>query len=117
VVSRLLRAAVPIAGAALGVALPEEEFKRIDKDLGLMKALVEQLPEMGLESLPSVDETGSRVEVADLKALRALLVELDPLMRFGDLRRVLGPSGDYLWICSLREHLREYDPGLPRLTG
>ena len=54
-------------------------------------------------------------EGAELRAFRALLVQLDSTMRFGDLRRVLTPSGDYLWICPRPEHYRIYDPGLPTL--
>jgi internalin A len=116
--SRLLRAVVPIGGAALGVALPEEEFKRIDKDLDLMKTLAQQLPGGGDEDRLDLEINAGtgRVEGADLRALRMLLLRLDPAMGFGGLRRVLSPSGDYLWICSTPEHLRDYDPGLPDLT-
>jgi internalin A len=117
-VSRLLRAAVPVGSAVLAVAIPEEKLKSIEKELGLMEALVQQLPETAPEDVPDVGALGDQVtaEGAGLRALRALLVELDPTMQFGDLRRVLSPAGDYLWVCPTY-HYSEYDPGLPSLPG
>lgn len=117
----VLRAAVPIGGATLAVTMSEQDYKQIQNDLDLMKALVERLPKDQLEvgssgvspHLPGPEYQGA--EGAELRALRALLVKLDPAMCFGDLRRVLTPAGDYLWICSRPEHYRVYDPGLPAL--
>jgi internalin A len=75
------------------------------------------LPDRVRKELTDIGEEGWRsAEGGGLRALRALLVELDPAMRFGDLRRVLTPSGDYLWICP-DYHYREYDPGLPTLPS
>ncbi|MBC8869683.1 MAG: hypothetical protein H8E44_09715 [Planctomycetes bacterium] len=45
--------------------------------------------------------------------MHSLLLELDPAKTWGNLRRVLTPTGDYLWLCPT--HYREYDPGLPVL--
>jgi hypothetical protein len=109
-VSRVLGAAVPIATTALEMVLPAKAFERIDKDLELMKELAELA-----ERLPE-DLTGNAGRPGLSAAeLRTLLVELDPGMRFGGLRRVLAPSGDYLWVCPAAEHYRVYDPGVPRL--
>jgi internalin A len=115
VLCTVLRAAVPIGGAALGMAMSEQDYKRVKNDLDLMKTLVERLPENQLKIDIEVKVGRPGAEGAELRALRALLVELDPAMRFGDLRRVLTPSGYYLWICSRPEHYRVYDPGLPTL--
>ena len=52
-------------------------------------------------------------EGAGLRELHSLLLELDPAKTWGNLRRVLTPTGDYLWLCPT--HYREYDPGLPVL--
>jgi hypothetical protein len=116
-VCRLLHAAIPIGTAALGATMPEHELKRVKQDLQLMNALAAQLPESGIESLlPILDEEAIKsVEGAGLRALRTLLVEVDPTMAFGDLRRVVAPSGEFLWVCPTPEHLHVYDPGLPEL--
>ena len=54
-------------------------------------------------------------EGAGLRELHALLRKLDPGQKWGKLRRVLTPTGEYLWLCPT--HYREYDPGLPKLPG
>lgn len=114
--SRLLQAVVPVAGAALGVGLSEPQFKSIKQELDLMKALVDRLPShLGGASDLTLEHGVGLAKGAELRALRALLVELDPDMSFGDLRRVLSPSGEYLWVCP-EFHYREYDPGLPDLA-
>ena len=56
----------------------------------------------------------SSAEGAGLRELHSLLLDLDPGKTWGNLRRVLTPTGDYLWLCPT--HYREYDPGLPVLT-
>ena len=48
-----------------------------------------------------------------LRALRTIIFKHDPGRKFGDLRRMLAPSGDFLWVCP--DHAAEYDPGLPVL--
>ena len=54
-----------------------------------------------------------REEGAGLRELLSLLLDLDKSRKWGNLRRVLTPTGDYLWLC--RDHYPEYDPGLPKL--
>lgn len=111
ILSTVLRSTVPVARAALGVALTDKEYKDIDKKLALMEALIDDIP----DDIASTTIGYAGAEGAQLRALRVLLGELDPSSNFGDLRRFITPSGDYLWICS--EHHREYDPGLPILPG
>lgn len=48
-----------------------------------------------------------------LRALRTIIFKHDPGCKFGGLRCVLTPSGDFLWTRP--EHGTEYDPGLPVL--
>jgi internalin A len=118
-INKLLRVAVPVGAAIVGVALSENELKGVSHELELMKTLTESLlPEGDSKEAANVEDEGWQNSAvgAGLRALRALLSEVDPFSRFGDLRRVLAPSGDYLWVCPTR-HLREYDPGLPQLPA
>ena len=57
----------------------------------------------------------SAAEQNGARAWRITLFESDPSRSFGDLRRVLAASGDFLWVCT--EHYHEYDPGLPTLPS
>jgi internalin A len=116
-VSRLLHAAIPIGGAILDTIMSEQELKEIRQDLEMMELLAKQPQDSEYEGILSIlgEDAMRSVEGAGLRALRAMLVEVDPTMTFGDLRRVLAPSGDFLWVCPVPEHLRVYDPGLPEL--
>jgi internalin A len=118
-VSRLLRLAVPIGAAALGAFMDKDELEDMRKKLELMKALVEKLPEERFVSTgwpPPAYGYGRlhRASGAEARTLRILLHELDPPQALGDLRKVLAPSGEHLWVCP-RVHYRAYDPGLPEL--
>lgn len=117
-VSRLLRLAVPIGAAALGAFMDKDEFEDMEKKLELMKALVEKLPEEGLgsEGRPAAYGRRDRATGAEARTLRMLLHEVDPPQALGNLRRVLAPSGEYLWVCP-RVHYQAYDPGLPKLPA
>lgn len=48
-----------------------------------------------------------------LRTLRVIIFENDPERKFGGLRRVQAPSGDFLWVCP--DQYSEYDPGLPEM--
>jgi len=120
-VSRLLRLAAPIGAAALGAFMDKDDFEDMEKKLELMKALVEKLPEEGLRplswSLPAYGPGAFRLHRAsgaEARTLRILLHELDRPQALGDLRKVLAPSGEHLWVCP-QVHYRAYDPGLPEL--
>jgi Leucine-rich repeat (LRR) protein len=111
-VVKTLRLVVPIAGGIAGVAVSEQDLKQYKSEIDLMKTLVDKLP------MPPTGaaEDGSGLTYAEGAALRAFsakLFELDRAKRFGDLRRVQIPSGDYVWICP--EHYPEYDRGLPEI--
>ena len=41
-----------------------------------------------------------------VRALHILLLDRDPARTWGGLRRVMAPTGDYLWLCPT--HYRKY---------
>lgn len=117
-VIRILQLAVPLTGSIAVASQPAAQIEVASAHLETMKAIVEDLP----QPRPwDYDEIGQRqatgkltaAEGAALRALRALVFQLDPARDFGGLRRVQAPSGDLLWVCP--DHYPEYDPGLPEL--
>jgi internalin A len=113
-VTRTLRLVVPIAGAAAGVVWSEKELEGTKQEIDLMQTLVQSLPTVTDDDIAiSVGAQLTAAQGAGLRALRNLLFEKDPSRRFGGLRRVQDPSGDFIWICP--QHYPEYDPGLPEL--
>jgi len=113
-VFRTLQLVVPLAGSIAVVSLPTEQAESATAQLGMMKTLVADLPSLPTEEL--ADFTPGQMTPAEgeaIRALRALIFEYDPLRKFGGLRRVQSPSGDFLWVCS--NHYGEYDPGLPNI--
>lgn len=56
----------------------------------------------------------TEAEGAGLRELYALLSVIDPENRWGNLKRVLAPTGEYLWLCP--DHYKIYEPGLPFLS-
>jgi len=117
-ISNLLRLVVPVASAAVEAALPYDRRQTVQADLDLMKTVAEKaLPtKLRSDSAQAWRQMGTKAEGATLRGLRALLVSLDPAMTFGDLRQVLSPSGDVLWVCP-QYHYQEYDPGIPQLPS
>ena len=99
--------------------MPKRFLKHLSEELDYMKLMAEQVlsshERRDRDALASEYVRNIRAEGGALRAMRALLIKLDPTMRFGDLRRVMTPSGDYIWVCP-NIHYREYDPGLPRLS-
>lgn len=49
----------------------------------------------------------------ELRVLKELLLELDPLREFRGLSQVMAHGGEVLWVC--REHREIYEPPLPTL--
>lgn len=115
---KALRLMAPITAAVAGVVLTEEQLKHAEREIELMKVVVETLPheDPGPDELHELPGSHIRpVEGQGLRALRAILLAADPTRAFGGLRRVHTTSGEFLWVCDV--HYREYDPGLPRLPG
>jgi internalin A len=113
-----LQLAVPIAGSvAANVLIPVDQFDHAKGELELMKILVANFPEQGVQerghSYSEALKAGqlTAAEGQGLRALRTLLFEQDQPRSFGGLRRVQAPTGDFLWVCP--DHYPSYDPGLP----
>ena len=120
-VTKLLKAMLPVAGAIIDAARSSSWSAQTSKDLQVMESVVAALPDEAVGDKVAElakggrHRAGHRAAGAELRAVRALLIDLDPAMRFGDLRRVVAPAGEYLWVCPGGDHYRAYDPGLPVL--
>ena len=114
-IASMLRFIVPVAGAIYATTLTPEELDRVKTDIELTKTLADKLPQSQGESTTSMPLGMTRAEGAGLRTLRSLLLTLDPVSAFGDLRRVHTPSGDIAWVCP--HHHSLYDPGLPELPA
>jgi hypothetical protein len=84
----------------------------------MMKTIVDDLP--GNSHADPTDaglsQTAGQMTSAEgdsLRALRTIIFKHDPGANSVVLRRILAPSGDFLWVCP--DHAAEYDPGLPVL--
>ena len=116
-----LQLVMPIATPVADMVLTKDQLKHAQDQLQLMTALVAELPEeIIIENQHEfiANETASQLTPAEgqaARSLRMLLFEHDPMRAFGDLRRVQGTSGEFLWICP--EHSAYYDPGLPIIPG
>ena len=113
---RTLQLVVPLAGSIAVASLPAEQIERAAAHLDMMKTIVDALPGQPARDLamPAPAQLAGQLAPAEgdaLRALRVLIFEEDPQRRFGGLRRVQSPSGDFLWVCPI--HYIEYDPGLP----
>ena len=113
---RTLQLIVPLAGSIAVATLPKEQIESAAAHLEMMKTIVDDLPGQPLKELTDVDpgQVTDQMTAAEgdaLRTLRALIFEHDPPRKFGGLRRVQAPSGDFLWVCP--NHYTEYDPGLP----
>jgi len=115
-VARTLKTVVPLAGAAIKVALDETLLKGISAHLDLMDKVTSTLlkDEFTARAGPVSDNRiVSEAAGASLRELHGLLLELDTKQIWGELRRTITPTGDYLWLCPF--HCKPFDPGLPIL--
>ena len=110
---KIIKGLIPLAQAAGAVAAGGDMLGRIDLMTGAVDSLLEGDLEIGVESPELKDALGSSQEGAALRALHALLEELDPQKSWGGLRGAATPTGDYLWLCG--DHYKVYEPGLPKL--
>ena len=116
-VFRALQLVAPVAGTAVGVALPAKELAGVQAKLDLMTAVINALPDTppdrGRPDLSGLDTASSMTPAqgAAARAARSLILSCDPWRSFGDLRRVQANSGELLWVCP--EHYLYHDPGLP----
>ena len=106
-----LKFGVPMAGAVLGVALSDATFKQIEKQVGLLEKITEDLPEI-VESDPgSFAEKHQMVGQEQvlgpaLRVLHSFLKEVDPQEYWDGLHKIVTPDGNILWLCE--EHARPY---------
>ena len=113
---RTLQLVVPLGASIVGVLLTPDQLARARADLHLMETLVADLPRTLDQDRGGFSITGpvgqlTAAQGQALRAVRAVLFRNDQLRVFGGMRRVLTPSGDFLWVCP--DHYPEYDPGLP----
>ena len=108
----VLKHAAPLAGPVLGVAFGvlNEQLKA---DVDLMKELAGQLPKElpGSRKIDGATPSDGGPEAhatndADFRALRSMLVKLDPTETWGGLSRYTTPEGLTLYLCA--EHLANY---------
>jgi internalin A len=108
-----LKYGVPIAGAALNVALSEEVYRQIDKQVELLEKIIADIPD--LDEKVSVDlaemersHLGSweQSSGAALRVLHSFLKEADPNDYWDGLRRVITEDGNIFWLCE--EHAYPY---------
>ena len=116
---RTLQLLVPPAGAVADALLPSKQLASTATDIQLMTNLVADLanaPDQayGMADLGLPSGRLTAAEGQALRAVRAVLFERDRSRAFGGLRRVQGPSGDFIWVCE--DHYPEYDPGLPAIS-
>ncbi len=121
VVLKALRLLTPIAGAVGGVAVPGEAFSDAQKQLDLMKTLLDRIPtipvedELAEELRPGKHPQLTLAEGEALRALRSYLFDVDKHRSFGGLRRTPAISGELIWVCP--QHYRDYDRGLPHIPA
>lgn len=111
VLSSTLKLVLPVASAALEVAIDETAYKRIERQLGLGEKCVDALLDVGdkggawfaqddspeMEPGPVRDARG-----AVLRQLQVWLKEQDP--GFGGLVRVQNKRQEFLWVHPQFEH-------------
>lgn len=113
-VLKVLRYAVPVAGAILDVAA-DDLNKQLKDDILLMKSLVEAAQSAADQDLPFVDSNTFRLAErhSEFRTMYALLKKLDPDRRWAGLNKVVTPEGDTLWLCD--HHARPFTPARPQL--
>lgn len=122
-VVKTLQAVVPIAASVAGEVLTAAQLKNAQNEIQLMTTVVAAIPgideDWRSDSVfdqtpePGVNQLTPPQGAAAARAVRLLLFEQDATHRFGDLRRVIAPSGEFLWVCP--KHYADYDPGLPAI--
>ncbi|WP_051942852.1 COR domain-containing protein [Streptacidiphilus rugosus] len=108
----VLKYAVPVAGAAVGIA-SEDLAKHLKADIETMEALIEGLPDQLHEPqhlvAPSVRVVRAETDAA-FRRMQDLLTHLDPKRSWAGLSKVSTPEGHVYWLCPA--HATQYR-GLP----
>jgi GTPase SAR1 family protein len=112
---KILKFATPLVGPWLGI-MEAKDYETIFKsDIDFAKELAGKLPDSkGLadadyaDALPNGDRHLEAIDGAALRALRQLLEQKDSSKQWGNLKQILTPEGDYLWLCE--HHAKEFHP-------
>ena len=99
-VLNVLRLAVSVSVPV--TTLANVDLGRIKDDLEAMHKLLDQLPKQIPDTPPAgPGQTAQsvRADGPELRALRALLTELDPDRTFNGMHVVATPPGDIRWVC------------------
>ncbi len=112
---KILKFATPLVGPWLGV-MEAKDYETIFKsDIDFAKELAGKLPDSKgfadadyADALPEGDRKLDAIDGAALRALRQLLDQKDPSKQWGNLKQILTPEGDYLWLCE--HHAKEFHP-------
>ena len=102
VLARVLKAVVPVVGAAGDVMVDERNWKDIAKRLSLMESMaaaVSAVPEQSADIASPGGQLLSSAEGDAYRAIRKLLNELDAAQGWGGLQRILSASGEFVWMC------------------
>jgi internalin A len=97
--------------------LADVDFGSVKDELEAMTKLLDQLPTQPPDHPAAPDQAAQPVQAdgPELRALRALLTELDPRRTFNGMHVVATSSGDIRWVCQV--HYPAYNPGLPSLRA
>ena len=115
-VLRLLQLAAKVTRPV--TLLADVDLKGINDDLEAMSSLLQQLPLPPQPRGPA--DPGQAVhpvqaDGSELRALRALLTELDPRRTFNGMYVVATSSWDVRWVC--QDHYPAYNPGPPSIPA
>jgi hypothetical protein len=108
----VMKYTAPVIGPWLGVATPDFQ-KMFKNQIGLMKELVNILPEIEDPSKPEFRRDSDKphdlhdeISGSALRAVRKLLDDKDPEHAWGGLNREITPEGHILWLCNY--HRQQY---------
>jgi hypothetical protein len=105
----VVNVAAPIATLPIA-ALADVDLESVKDDLDAMDRLLGQLPSDIPDALAASSQSAQFIQAdgPELRALRALLTELDPNRNFNGMHVVATSSGDIRWVC--QDHYAAYDP-------
>lgn len=95
------------------ILLEDADQKLIHDELDFMARTNIFIPgEASVENLLD-DYSLGQDEGAGLRMFHQLLTEVDPLRKWGGLKKATNQTGDIIWVCP--EHYSYYDRGIPKL--
>ncbi len=109
----VLKFATPLIGPWLGIMEAKDYEEMFKSDIDLAKELVSKLPDfrtnaIAAKSLRGDEHHPETLDGSPLRALRQLLEQKDSSQQWGNLKKILTPEGDYLWLCD--HHARSFKP-------